>query len=430
MKSNLYKAILALSMTATLALIFTASRINVLAQTASAPIASLVNDTSSETMMEGVNLQRTGVYRTKGVPQFNGLLWKSTRLFEINYAAASLTAFDGSGLSVDIGFSEPILANGLIYFQLCVSLKQNYILALDANSGRGVWKALLRDSLSSPAIAGDSLYVLATDNNLYALDLRTGAEKWKYSAKDKWNTSSSPMIANGVVYFNSLSGNLYAVDILTKQAKWVFKAKGLLTSPAYDDDTIYVGSEKGVLYAVDAQTGQEKWDFKAKGWLGTPIIADGMTYFRTEDGNLYAIDVKTGRQRWMTPVGGKVQPVFPLSSVKIGTSLAFYDGTIFFAGWENKSNYLFAIDAETGQQKWKFKVAGPCRSPVIADGIIYVGSLGNLYAVDARSGLQKWVLESKSEYHGKQVKNVVSSPFVANATAYFVTDEGFFYAVR
>jgi outer membrane protein assembly factor BamB len=393
--------------------------------------ATASNNPSSVEAMEGVNLQRTAVYQARGVNQISGLLWKSEKLFEINYAFALTPAFDNSLNSADIGFSEPILADGLIYFQLCISLNQNFVLALDKNTSRTVWMFKLKDALSAPAIASGVVYVLATDGNLYSLDAHTGAEKWRYSSKDqKWNIYSSPAVADGIVYFTSLGSSLFALDASTKQVKWIFKGKGMLTSPTFSNEEIYVGNEKGVLYAVDIQTGREKWNFKAKGRLGTPIVDNGTAYFRTGDGNLYAIDTKTGQQKWMTQIGGQVQPVFPVVSVKIGTSLAFYDDTIFFAGAEKGSDYLFGIGSRDGQQRWKFKVEGPCRSPIVADGVIYLGSFGNLYAVDAKTGTQKWLLKTKSEFEGKPVKNVASSPAVADATLYFVTDEGFFYAVK
>lgn len=122
--------------------------------------------------------------------------------------------------------------------------------------------------------------------------------------------------------------------------------------------------------------------------------------------------------------------VFPVTSVRVGTSLAFYDNIIYFAGTEKGSDHLFAIDAQTGQQIWKSKVEGPCRSPILAGGLVYLGSFGNFYAIDAKSGTEKWSLMTKSDVKGKKVSNVASSPAVDDATVYFVTDEGFFYAVN
>ena len=390
------------------------------------------NSHSSEGAMEGVNLQRTNAYRTSGVTELKVLLWKSDKLFKINYAAALTPGFDGSSLnSADIGFSEPVLIGDLIYFQLCVSLSQNFVFALDRNTGRGIWMFKLRDAISAPAVADGSLYIVATDGNLYSLDAKSGAEKWRYNAKDqKWNVYSSPAVAAGALYFTSLNGILYALDVATRQVKWTFKSKGMLTSPAFSGEYAYIANEKSFVYAIDIHTGQEKWSFKAKGRPGNPIVADETVYLRTEEGNLYAIDANTGQQKWFAQVGGRVQPVFPVVSVRIGTSLALYDKTIFFAGSDKGSDYLFAIDAQNGQQRWKFKLDGPCRAPIVADGIIYLGSFGKFYVIDAKAGTQRWFLKTKSEFEGKTVKNVASSPAIADNTVYFVTDEGFFYAVK
>ena len=72
--------------------------------------------------------------------------------------------------------------------------------------------------------------------------------KWKFKTED---VDSSPAIADGVVYFGSLDGNLYAVDIKTGQEKWKFKTKyWVLSSPAIADGVVYFGSFDGNLYAV------------------------------------------------------------------------------------------------------------------------------------------------------------------------------------
>ena len=114
----------------------------------------------------------------------------------------------------------------------------------------------------------------------------------------------------------------------------------------------------------------------------------------------------------------------------VGTKLAFDDGMVFFAGLDKKSDALFAIDATTGLQKWMLKVDAPCRSPVIAEGVLYLGSLGALYAVDIKTGVTKWKLRFQSDVKGRTVRNVASSPAVDNSVIYLVADDGVFYAVK
>jgi eukaryotic-like serine/threonine-protein kinase len=73
--------------------------------------------------------------------------------------------------------------------------------------------------------------------------------------------------------------------------------------------------------------------------------------------------------------------------------------------------------------KWKFATGGPVwSSPVVANGVVYVGSDDNsLYAVDAATGKQKWAAKSGDD--------VRSSPAVAGGIVYFHSYEGVLYAV-
>ena len=67
------------------------------------------------------------------------------------------------------------------------------------------------DSLAlTPAVSDGVVYFGSTDNHLYALDAKTGKEKWKFKTGD-W-VSSSPAVSDGVVYFGSYK-HIYALDI-------------------------------------------------------------------------------------------------------------------------------------------------------------------------------------------------------------------------
>ena len=68
--------------------------------------------------------------------------------------------------------------------------------------------------------------------------------------------------------------------------------------------------------------------------------------------------------------------------------------------------------------RWAFTAAGPIvTSPVVADGVVYVGSLsGHLYAIDTRSGREKWNFKSSQP--------IASSVAVSKGTVYFVSSAG------
>ncbi len=132
---------------------------------------------------------------------------------------------------------------------------------------------------------------------------------------------SSPAVSNGVVYIGSADGHLYAVDANTGQERWKFKTgKAVYSSPAIAGGVVYVGSADGRVYAVDADNGQERWKFKTgkavpsprngaidwelhKGVFSSPAVAGGTVYFGAADGHLYAVDANTGQETWRFKTG-------------------------------------------------------------------------------------------------------------------------------
>jgi hypothetical protein len=64
---------------------------------------------------------------------------------------------------------------------------------------------------------------------------------------------------------------------------------------------------------------------------------------------------------------------------------------------------------------WEFKTGGRIfSSPVVADGIVYVGSDDHsLHAIDARKGREIWKFQTEA--------NVNSTPAVANGSVYVLT---------
>ena len=64
---------------------------------------------------------------------------------------------------------------------------------------------------SSPSLVEGVVYFGSNDKHLYAVDIETGEEKWKFETGAA--VSSSPSLVDGVVYFGSADGHIYAVDI-------------------------------------------------------------------------------------------------------------------------------------------------------------------------------------------------------------------------
>ena len=88
--------------------------------------------------------------------------------------------------------------------------------------------------------------------------------KWKFKTG---GSSSFPVVCGGVVYFGSCDGNFYAIDTKTGQEKWKFEAEyrdEIISSPTISDGVVYFGSCNSCFYAIDTKTGQEKWKFETE----------------------------------------------------------------------------------------------------------------------------------------------------------------------
>lgn len=76
-----------------------------------------------------------------------------------------------------------------------VTSQNKKVVALDRKTGEPKWTATLRRrSDSSPVVAGDDVWIAATDGRLYRFDLKTGDEKWLFEIKGGF--LASPAIAN------------------------------------------------------------------------------------------------------------------------------------------------------------------------------------------------------------------------------------------
>jgi eukaryotic-like serine/threonine-protein kinase len=260
--------------------------------------------------------------------------------------------------------------------------------------------------------------------------------KWKFPTGDR--IISSPVAQDKVLYFGGDDGNIYAVDSETGRQIWKRTTGGPAPcTPAVANGIVYAGSYDGKFYALNAQTGAIKWKFATEGerrfeakglnglqpknqtmadqydvFLSSPVVVQGAVYFGSGDGNLYALDAATGQLKWKFKTGDVVH-----------ASPAYADGVLFFGSWDS---YFYAVDAATGKEKWRFhggedplihNQVGFQSSAAVVDGVVYVGCRdSNLYALDAATGKEKWKFFNELSW-------VITSPAIVQNRVVFATSD-------
>ncbi len=168
---------------------------------------------------------------------------------------------------------------------------------------------------------------------------------------------------------------------------------------------IFVGAYDHNLYALDPDTGRETWRFTTGCLVAAApafAVVDGqpMVFAASSDRSVYGLDARTGRKLWQfetyswTYTIGESVTGSPLL-VPLGKRL-----TLFFTMWNSdrrplrtvQTGELFAVDAATGQLRWRRKLAStPLSSPAFLDvdgrPTVFTGSeSGAFIACDARTG--------------------------------------------
>ena len=268
----------------------------------------------------------------------------------------------------------PLVHNGLVY----IGCYDNNLYALDAKTGEFQWKYATEGGIPTrPTAEEEMIFFGSEDSRLYAVTASKGELIWTYYAEGP--IRSSPVISEGHLFFGSDDSHLHVVNMLSGNRAWRTEANGpIRCMPLVANERVYFGCEMGDFYSVDFR-GELKWRFKAKRALtSSPILVDGLIYIGSMDWTLYALEVEVGWEVWR----------FRLGRPTISTP-AHAEGRIFTGCADGN---IYAIDARTSREIWRFTTEHQVTaSPIIQEDSLYCGSVdGSMYCLDMRSGRLRW----------------------------------------
>jgi len=205
--------------------------------------------------------------------------------------------------------------------------------------------------------------------------------------------------------------------------------------PLLADNKVFIGDDSGNVYALNADNGDLVWKkyLEDAGDIHSyPAYYDGAVFVGTEGSQrsnampsrMYALDAETGKELWRFEVD-YIQGKLNL----IHAAPAIADGVVYF-GAEN--GYFYALSSKDGSLIWKQQIAsgaeelvGVSSAAAVGYGKVFVGTYeGKFFALDQKDGRAVW------EYRfGKA--NADSAPVLADNKVYFGVGEGgdgYFYS--
>lgn len=220
-----------------------------------------------------------------------------------------------------------------------------------------------------------------------------------------------------------------------------------LLRPVYGYDMLFAASRQGSVTAFEPATGKEVWSrdfatypnegyfsFISNMWSDgvSAKISGGLTtayetvFFGTEDGDVFAIDANTGENKWQVKVKGEViaAPAVEEGVVVVNTG----------------AGVLFALDAETGEPRWSYESDVPALSlrgispPTAANGGAIVGTAtGKLAVALIGTGQVAWEQTIAAPSGATELDRIVdidSQPLVIGGTIFTISFDGTLAAVE
>jgi outer membrane protein assembly factor BamB/orotate phosphoribosyltransferase len=242
--------------------------------------------------------------------------------------------------------------------KLFMSSYDGSLYCLNKNNGELIWKKHLDYYIHSSAYIDEEnqqLYVGTEGgiNNyrgdIVCLDLNTGNTKWRYPTNQV--IPCSPCLINGMVICGSNDENLYALDNKTGKLIWIIESIGEIKGRVCDIDGVIIASNQtGIVYGID-YSGQILWK-KTIGQNSHHQImnTDGKMFFvSSQSGSLFAFNSR-GEILWYRRLRGD-----PNWNVTL-----FGEELIVIT----TKGHMNVIDKNTGDKKsytnLNLSVTGPC----------------------------------------------------------------------
>lgn len=275
-----------------------------------------------------------------------------------------------------------------------------------------LWQKTLGDGYSSAIVVDGVLYLTgnvgdkgSTRGMLYALDAKSGAEKWKFEYGPEWDKSyecarATPTYFEGHLYLVSGLGRVLCVNVKTGKQVWAIDTFekysgrnitwGIAENPLIYDNTIIVqpGGDDTAIVALNIKTGDLIWkssglsDRSAYCSASLMVLNGKRQVVTMTENNAVGVDAETGVVQWKYPYRNKYS-VHPNPPILIG------ENRVFLSSGYNYGSEAIEIAGDTARKVWEDKSnSNHFQGFTLYKGRIYSSGGNKLSCYDPKDGRQ------------------------------------------
>ncbi len=279
-----------------------------------------------------------------------------------------------------------IFGGGVAYNEgrLFVTNGMGYVHAVDAETGKIIWRYFLgRPIRSAPTVSDGRVFVTTYDNQLHALTADLGQGLWFHEGIAEIAGvlgGASPAVSGGLVIVPYSSGELYALRVENGRVAWsdALSRTGRLTAlsslndidgnPVVDRNRVFAISHGGRMAAIDLRTGERIWERNIAS-VQTPWLAGDFLFVVTLDSQVVCIHSDDGRIRWVQRLPqfedeeDKEDPILWSGPVLAGDRLIL----------TSSDGRAISVSPYTGEILGEQDIPGDTfLPPIIADGSLFI----------------------------------------------------------
>jgi outer membrane protein assembly factor BamB len=185
-------------------------------------------------------------------------------------------------------WSAPRIEGGTLF----VSSFDHHVRAIDPATGQLRWQKDLGGAIAGdPTFTGTTMLVPTLQSRLFAIDTSAqGAERWSFLG-DNWFWAK-PLVAGDVVYAVTSVGTVYAIDLASGRERWRYDGvdSEVHAAPALVGGTLVIATRDGAIVGLDPNGGSQRWRTEQDTrFLADPVVRDSAIIYAAENGALYRV---------------------------------------------------------------------------------------------------------------------------------------------
>jgi outer membrane protein assembly factor BamB len=249
--------------------------------------------------------------------------------------------------------SSPVIHDGRVIVLADVQ-KSSFLAAFDVETGKEIWRTPRSDvpTWGTPTVHDDGSRTQVIVNgfrHIGGYDFRNGKELWRMSGTGDIPIPT-PYVADGLIYLTSAHGPGSPIYAIRTDASGTLELNKSGTHPSVP------------------------WSHPRGGsYMPTTIVYRGLLYVCRDNGGLTVFDAKSGKRVYQQRLGS--------GSAGFVASAIAGDGKVYFT---DEDGVTYVVKAgNTFEQLAENDIGGVAlATPAIADGTIYVRTVGHVVAVD------------------------------------------------